>query len=324
MMTPAEALSTWVKQHKNYTQITPIPGDASSRHYFRVTEKDATYIAVYAPPASENNEAFVEVAKRFLKQGLNVPEVLQVNYREGFLLLSDLGDTQLLKVLNHTNVKDHYSKALEDLIKLQGCRNFSTWQLPHFDSRLLSEELSRFDEWYLDKHLAITLSESEHAMLKRVYDLLIEQAEGQPQVCVHRDYHSRNLMLLPNNEIGILDFQDAVLGPITYDLVSLLRDCYIKWPPEQVYEWVEEFWQVLHAKQMISVSLSQFITWFDWMGLQRHLKVLGIFARLYRRDNKTIYLCDMPLVLEYVLFVCDKYSEFTALKEFLLKRVKPT
>ena len=312
-------LRDWVKSHLPVVSFNAIQGDASSRRYFRVNTGDIEVIAVHASPLTENNVAFVNVAHAFREQQVNVPEILQVNYDNGFLLLSDLGDTQLLKVLNQENVHIYYGQAFEDIIKIQSCHRFADWELPSFNEALLLKELRRFDEWYLEQHLNLTLSSSDWKMLHHSYVLLIELAQNQPQVCVHRDFHSRNLMVLNENKLGVLDFQDAVRGPVTYDLVSLLRDCYIEWPLEQVYKWVSEFALLSKPKQ----NQDEYQQWFDWIGLQRHLKVLGIFARLYRRDNKNGYLKDIPRILRYVLNVCDKYPEFRPLRQFLTARVLP-
>ena len=319
--TRTSMLYSWVHKNTHCLEITAIPGDASARRYFRVCSVSGNYIAVDAPPTHEKNQAFVHIAQAFLKIGLNVPQILDVNFEDGFLLLSDLGDTQLLNILNNNNVHLHYNNAIEQIIKLQTCTDFGGWQLPLYDHTLLLEELSHFHNWYLSRHLGLVLSCNEVAMLQTTYDLLIHSALIQPQICVHRDYHSRNLMVLPNNEIGILDFQDAVKGPITYDLVSLLRDCYIKWPVAEVDMWTEQCWQLLQNQEAHDVSLETFVQWFDWMGLQRHLKVLGIFARLFRRDGKDGYLQHMPRIFEYIYYVCDRYHELTPLKKFLINRV---
>lgn len=319
----ADLLKDWLLEQINYTHIDPIVGDASTRRYYRVRTKNDCYIAVDAPPATEQNQAFVSIAKDLSSKGLKVPHVHAANLTAGFLLLSDLGDKQLFQIINQENVDYYYTKALHDLIALQSPVAID-WQLPLFSEQLLSEELQRFNEWYLTRHLGLELDQNEMTMLQKIYQALIAAALEQPQVYVHRDYHSRNLMVLPSDEFGILDFQDAVIGPITYDLVSLLRDCYLTWPSEQVYSWVERFWNLLVKQQILSPdSLAIFIKWFDWIGLQRHLKVLGIFARLYRRDNKSIYLKDIPRVLDYVLFVCNRYPDFAPLKNFIIQRVLP-
>jgi N-acetylmuramate 1-kinase len=312
---------SWVKSYAKVVAMQPIPGDASARHYFRVILADQTLIGVNAPPTPENTVGFTSIARAFTKLGLNVPQVQHMNSEQGFLLISDLGDAQLFKVINPSNVNQYYMKALRELIKIHRCYDIPNWQLPTFDRPLLFQELERFHEWYLQRHLGLSLTLSELAMLQEMYDQLINDAITQPQVCVHRDYHCRNLMVMSNNEIGLLDFQDAVMGPITYDLVSLLRDCYIAWPIEKVYDWVSQFWERLVAENDLRVSQDEFIKWFDWIGLQRHLKVLGIFARLYRRDNKSGYIQDIPRVLQYVLYICGKYQEFRPLYDFLQLRV---
>jgi aminoglycoside/choline kinase family phosphotransferase len=314
-------LTAWVKRFIEVQNFSPIPGDASARRYFRVRTDEASLIAVDAPPQTEKNVAFVAVAKNMSQQGLRVPDVKQVDYDQGFLLLSDLGDTQLLSVLNEQNVQQHYAQAFEDLIKIQVCGPCPGYQLPIFEDSLIVEELNRFQDWYLDRHLGLTLSSSEQQLLQETYQLLISEALAQPQVFVHKDYHSRNLMLQDDGQLGILDFQDAVLGPLSYDLTSLLRDSYIQWPCGQVYQWVAEFWQLLPLQYRQNQSRNQFQQQFDWIGLQRHIKNLGIFARLFRRDSKDNYLKDIPTLLNYILKVSDRYPELRAFNNFLTTRV---
>jgi aminoglycoside/choline kinase family phosphotransferase len=316
------ALRKWVQNYIPSEEIIPIPGDASFRRYFRVFCLDCNYIAVDSPPHTENNIAFVAIAKAFFKRGLLVPEVLQVDFNQGFLLLSDLGDQQLLPALHENTVDQYYSSAMQEIIKLQPCRSFDGWQLPLFTKSLLLEELSRFQEWYLTHYLRLELSANERSMLNGIYTKLIHSATLQPKVCVHRDFHSRNLMLMTGNRMGILDFQDAVKGPVTYDLVSLLKDCYINWPVEKIQGWVKDFHACLKPACVLNLpSLDQFMQWFDWMGLQRHLKVLGTFARLLKRDGKSNYVKDMPRVLKYIQIVLDQYPELASLKAFMKERV---
>lgn len=312
-----EQLKQWVRQHRDYSELTPIPGDAGQRKYYRVQGKDYSLIAVDAPPQTENNVGFVSIAKTFAGQGLNVPEILAVDYDLGYLLLSDLGNTLLLQVINDQNADAYYTQAFADLMKLQCCTGFENYNLPTYDRARLQEELTRFHEWYLIQHLKLELTTSEMKVLTEIYDLLIDCAIKQPMVCVHRDFHSRNLMLLPDDSFGVIDFQDAVIGPNTYDLVSLLRDCYLKWPQQKVQNWIEQFWQTVRPKQ----SCLQFSQDVDWMGLQRHIKVLGTFARLFHRDNKANYLQDIPRILRYVMEIVDNYPEFNAFQNFLTARV---
>jgi aminoglycoside/choline kinase family phosphotransferase len=312
------ALTKWVTGHHHGSTLTAIPGDASSRRYFRVQCADYSLIAVDAPIQSVNILGFVRVAEAFAQQGVNVPKIHEVDYQNGFLLLSDLGNTQLLQVLNEHNVDHYYAKSFDDLAKIQ---QVAGSDLPNFDRSMLQEELSRFHEWYLIQHLQLTLLPADMQLLNETYDRLIAQAIGQPQVCVHRDFHSRNLMLLDDDNFAVIDFQDAVRGPVTYDLVSLLRDCYVKWPAHRVYSWVDEYWHLQSKSLHGAQSREEFRLNFDWIGLQRHLKVLGTFARLYRRDNKASYLQDIPRVLNYVVEVCRVYPELKAFENFLHSRV---
>lgn len=312
-----EQLKQWIRQHKEFSELTPIPGDAGQRKYYRVQGKDSSLIAVDAPPQTENNVGFVSIAKAFANQGLNVPEIVAFNYDLGYLLLSDLGNTLLLQVINDQNVDAYYNQAFVDLMKVQRCADFESYTLPIYDRARLQEELTRFHEWYLMRHLKLELTSPEMEMLAGTYDLLIDCAIKQPMVCVHRDFHSRNLMLLQDSSFGVIDFQDAVMGPNTYDLVSLLRDCYLKWPQQKVQSWIEQFWQTVRPKQ----GYAQFSVDVDWMGLQRHIKVLGTFARLFHRDNKANYLQDIPRILRYVMEVVDNYPEFNAFQNFLTARV---
>jgi aminoglycoside/choline kinase family phosphotransferase len=321
-----EALTHWVqRQVSTMIACHPIPGDASFRRYFRVMCEGKTLIAVDAPPGQENMAAFVAIAEAFAARGLCVPRVFKVDYEQGFMLLSDLGDIQYLRVLNSQNAQLLYSTALHALCNLQGCEEVSGWQLLDFNEQLLLKELEVFKEWYLLRHLGLDLTAAEHDMLTQAFVKLQLSAQEQPQVCVHRDYHSRNLMLLADGHVGIIDFQDAVRGPVTYDLVSLLRDCYIAWPNSCVQDWVLQYYELLLANGGLSndIEFQQFLQWFDWMGLQRHLKVLGFFARLFHRDGKPAYLQDIPRTLNYVYAVCEKYSELSPLHQFLTNRVMP-
>lgn len=314
-------LLEWIKNYIPVTAIVPIQGDASPRRYFRITSESESFIGVDSPIDSENNIAFISIAEALRKYGINAPEIYQADLAKGFLLLQDLGDRQLLKILSDATVDHYYEKAFKQLLQLQQCKTFENYTLPTFNDEALLVELTRFDEWYLSKHLALSLLPDEVNLLQELYSMLIREATTQRYVFVHRDYHSRNLMVLMNDELGIIDFQDAVYGPITYDLVSLLRDCYIKWPVSKVYEWVDAFWHELPLDYKTSISSLEFAKQFDWMGLQRHLKVLGIFARLYLRDQKSDYLADIPRILSYVLYICNKYSEFEKFKHFLTTRV---
>lgn len=303
------------------SNITPLAGDASFRRYFRVQNADTTYVAMDAPPDKESCEPFVAIAKSFSQLGLQVPTIYASDIDQGFLLLTDFGDQLYVDALNPKTCDELYHSAFEDLLLIQSCQQITGYTLPTFDADLYREEMSWTRDWYLHRHMRVALSKSENATLDRVFDLLVKDALAQPQVCVHRDYHSRNLMVVEgSNRPGVLDFQDAVWGPITYDLLSLLRDCYIDWPPNQVEAWVCDFQQrAVQAGLLQRDDPQQFLRWFDWIGLQRNLKCIGIFSRLNVRDKKPSYLQYIPRIVKYATAVCDRYPEFRDLKPLLMK-----
>lgn len=288
-------------------QISALQGDASFRCYYRAHLADKTYIVMLAPPDKEKTDAFVAIAKSWQTHGLSVPTVLAWQQQAGFALLSDFGDTLLLDVLNEQTADSYYAMAMQSLLPLQ-VANSLEYPLQPFDAAYMRQELSLFNEWFLKKLLKISLSEQEETLLQEVCNHLIVVGQSQPQTVIHRDYHSRNLMVLPDSRLGIIDFQDAMIGPITYDLVSLLKDCYIAWPLEKVQDWARRFYQALQEQgRLKNSSFAEFIEWFDYVGLQRHLKVLGIFSRLKLRDNKAQYLNDIPRIIDYVLAVTQRY-----------------
>jgi len=289
--------------------LTVVAGDASHRRYFRAELSSQSHILVEAPPSTEKNEAFVSIAALLTDVGVKVPTVLGVDFDRGFLLLEDLGDRLLLPLLEAESAGARYDQAFGVLLKMTAV-NTPRAGLGYYDKALLQEELNRFTQWFLKELLGHTLTAKEQAMLERLFARLIDSALEQPLVLVHRDFHSRNLMLAADDELAVIDFQDAVVGPITYDLVSLLRDCYIQWPVEQVQAWALSYRDLLRL-QGLAVDLDDitFLRWFDWMGLQRHLKVLGTFARLYLRDGKSGYLDDLPRVIHYVLEVTTRYAD---------------
>ena len=296
--------------------LRPASSDASFRRYFRFDHDGGTLIAMDAPPEREPCDTFVRIARLFAGFGLHVPEVLAEDHEHGFLLLSDLGDTPYLDMLDEYSVERLYGDALGALVTLQVSRPGNDG-LPAYDERLLRAELALFSEWYLSRHRGLKDAE---ASLAPVYELLVANALEQPRVCVHRDYHSRNLMVVDANNPGILDFQDAVMGPVTYDLVSLLRDCYIAWPRERVEEWALGYFELAIQSGILrerQVDERQFLRWFDLMGVQRHLKAAGIFARLNYRDAKPGYLDDIPRTLGYVRDVAGRYPELAPLLPFV-------
>lgn len=316
-------LRRWLKQvlHSDSFQLAPLPGDASFREYFRVSLDGKTHVIMKASQEKNSCKSFVAVAKTFYKLGLNVPYIYAENLESGFLLLTDFGDELYLNALNERTADGLYERAFENLLLIQSCQKIDGYQLPTYNKDLLYKEMALFHEWYLEKELKWNLTPKDRMTLNRIYQLLIDDALAQPQICVHRDFHSRNLMVVKDNHNpGVLDFQDAVFGPVTYDLLSLLRDCYIDWPKERVERWVMNYYQkALDAGILQSVKPQQFLRWFDWIGLQRNLKCIGIFSRLSQRDNKPMYLQYIPRVRRYALEVCDRYPEFTPLKPFLLK-----
>ena len=288
--------------------LSMVAGDASARRYFRLALATCSYVLVEAPPATEKNEAFVSVAGLLGGAGVKVPAVLAVDFERGYLLLEDLGDQLLLPLLDTGSVDALYAQAFDVLAQMAAVDVVRSG-LGDYDGVLLTEELGRFQAWFVQALLGYTPSAAEEGQLGQLSAKLIDSALQQPRVLVHRDFHSRNLMLGNAGALAVIDFQDAVVGPITYDLVSLLRDCYIQWPAEQVEGWALGYRDLLCTRGLAAdIDPQRFLRWFDWMGLQRHLKVLGTFARLYLRDGKAAYLDDLPLVIHYVLEITAKYA----------------
>ncbi|HEC58945.1 hypothetical protein LCGC14_0605070 [marine sediment metagenome] len=310
-----DEIHQWLKTVLSSTdyRLEPASSDASFRRYFRVTVQDKTWILMDAPPQQEDTQPFIEIGTFLYERGINVPKIYQRDIDAGFLLLSDFGYLPYLDELNELTSDALYKSAINSLIKIQLCE-IKEIELPAYNAELLEQEMSLFPTWFLDKHLNIEAP----TFLQKTFNLLISNALIQPQVFVHRDYHSRNLMHTDEHSPGIIDFQDAVIGPITYDLVSLLRDCYIIWPEEKINNWIHYYLSTAQQQGLMTdISITQFTQWFDWMGLQRHIKVLGIFCRLNYRDGKTNYMNDLPLTLAYVRKISAKYPEFSELSDFL-------
>ena len=324
-------------------RLQVVSGDASFRRYFRllltpsVALDDEVFradtpshpkalIAVDSPPVTEDNAAFVRLAALLIAAGVRAPSVLAVDYEQGFMLLEDFGDKMLLPALldaGEAGALALYSPAFDALLALQ--EGVDSDALPDFDKPKLLAEMGLFTEWYCCGLLALELDARAREVLDRAFEFLADAALAQPQCAVHRDYHSRNLMLLDDGELGVIDFQDAVHGAYTYDLVSLLRDCYISWPPSLVEEWAGLFYQ---RRASSSAAVRQrgeqaFKRDFDLMGLQRHLKVMGIFSRLHLRDNKSAYLADIPLVTEYFLSVARQHPELSDILAWFEEVVVP-
>jgi len=306
-------------------QLEPITGDASFRRYFRVSRAGQPYILMDAPTPAEDCGRFVATQQAFAQAGLQVPEVIAQDIQQGLLLLNDLGDTVLLARLTEDTATNFYRQALAQLSQIRRISTTSAGPLPAFDQAFLLREMQIFIDWFVLQHLQLSLDEHELTMLQRHFLLLVDSALQQPQAGMHRDYHSRNLMLQDDGTLAVIDFQDAVIGPISYDAVSLLKDCYVKWPIQLVKALCQEFYHDLVERAELSaeISLQQFQQWFDWMGLQRHIKVCGIFCRLYHRDGKSGYLADLPRVFDYILEVTSLYPELQELDFWLKTKVKP-
>lgn len=288
--------------------VAPASADASFRRYFRVTSGDKTWIAMDAPPEHEDCTPFVHVAQ-LLAGAVHVPDIIARDAAQGFLLLSDLGGTTYLQALNREpeTANNLYTAATDALVQMQLIRQLES--LPAYDEKLLRFELGLFPDWYVARHLQTALTDDQNAVLKQTFDRIVRNNLAQPRVFVHRDYHSRNLMVTTPNP-GVLDFQDAVAGPITYDLVSLLKDAYIQWDEECILDWAIRYWEKARKAGLpVTGDFGEFYRDFEWMGVQRHIKVLGIFARLCYRDGKAAYLNDMPRVMHYLRKACERYQE---------------
>ncbi|MQR01851.1 aminoglycoside phosphotransferase family protein [Glaciimonas soli] len=297
--------------------IRPASADASFRRYFRIdVASGGTLIIMDAPQPQEDVRPFIFVADLFGKAGMSVPQILAQDVERGFLLLTDLGPTTYLEKLRNDTADHMYLQAIDTLVKMQ--THSKPDVLPEYDRAFLLRELHIFPEWYLGKHLNAVLTPAQSTSLQQVFDALLANNMAQPQVYVHRDYHSRNLMVLPDGSPGVLDFQGALYGPITYDLASLLRDVYIRWEEEQVLDWVIRYWErAKRAGLPVAPDIDTFYRDFEYMGLQRHLKILGLFARLHHRDGKAAYLNDIPQVLEYVRKTSLRYRELIPLVRLL-------
>ena len=319
-------LTEWLKSQfpGNIFDLAPASADASFRRYFRATFADGqTRIVMDAPPQHENCRPFLHIAKLFEEAGTHVPHVYAQDLEQGFLLLSDLGNTTYLQALSANTARGLYGAATDALIAIQLASREN--ELPPYDEALLLREMRLFPEWYIAKHLQVRLDEKQIATLETIFQRIIQNNLAQPRVYVHRDYHSRNLMVTDPNP-GILDFQDAVYGPITYDLASLFKDAYIRWEEADVLDWLIRYWEkARRAGLPVHADFSGFFRDYEWMGVQRHIKVLGIFARLCHRDRKEGYLKDLPLVMDYLRRACARYVDLKPLLNLLdiLEQKKP-
>ncbi|MFT5131707.1 MAG: aminoglycoside/choline kinase family phosphotransferase [Gammaproteobacteria bacterium] len=294
--------------------------DASFRRYYRVVSDGDSHIVMDAPPDKEDCRAFLDVTERLLRSGINVPIVYAQDLQKGFLLLSDLGRSLYLDKLCDENADALYTDAIRSLVKMQIHAPLNN--LPSYSESLLMQEMCLFRDWLLERHCQISLNTTEQSQLNEVFQLLSESATKQAQVFVHRDFHSRNLILNDRNP-GVIDYQDAVTGPVSYDLVSLLKDCYIKWPLSKVDRWVQLYLEFLAEASDLQIGKDEFKRHFDLMGVQRHLKASGIFARLNHRDGKPDYLKDIPRTLSYIVDLSNDYPELKNLIALLQGKVIP-
>jgi len=320
-------LTRWVFDDLGFAggRLAPASADASFRRYFRVTRGEDTYIVMDAPPDKEDLGPFSNVARLLLRIGVNVPVILATDSERGFLLLSDLGVRQYLDELAVGTADRLYADALGALSTMQTADGAMARDLPLYSHALLMREMDLMPEWFLGSHLRLQVSAAERGMLAGQFEILAQSALAQPAAFVHRDYHSRNLLVTETDNPGILDFQDAVWGPVTYDLASLLKDCYIAWPAPRVRDWALQYRERLLTRgfPFLGATESEFIRWFDLVGLQRHIKVLGIFARLFYRDGKQHYLRDLPRVLRYTREAAEAYAETAQLADFIARRIEP-
>lgn len=318
-------------------ELTTVSGDASFRRYFRAQLPEQSFIAVDAPPENENSELFVEIAGYFREAGVKSPEVFAKNYQEGFLLLEDFGDRLYLPrllalqesgldAMSEYQVESLYKEAITALIKIQS--NVDKKRLAPYDREKLRSEMQLFEDWFCERFLEFELSATERELISSTFTFLEEAALAQAQLAVHRDYHSRNLLILDDAKFiegsgpGIIDFQDAMAGAYSYDLVSLLRDCYIRWSPGLVESLALNYFELASSAGLVEgASAAQFRRDFDLMGLQRNFKVMGIFSRLCIRDNKPQYLADIPLVIQYFLEVACKYEEMAPFLDWFETKV---
>jgi aminoglycoside/choline kinase family phosphotransferase len=323
-------LAQWLKTDlgRRIARIEVASADASFRRYFRAyDEAGQSLIVMDAPPDKEDIRPYLRVAGLLESTGVHVPRVHATDLERGFVLLEDLGATPYLSRLGDpSQVEPLYGDALAALARIQANGREAARELAPYDAAVLEREMALMPEWFCTRHLGLALDDADRELLRATFDTLVAEALAQPVVFVHRDYHSRNLMVIPRDNPGIIDFQDALAGPVGYDLVSLLKDCYVGWPRERVEGWVAAYRGRLRAAGFAAgagSSDAEFLRWFDMIGIQRHVKVLGIFARLWYRDGKSGYLADLPLTLHYVRDACARHPGLSAFGSWLERRVAP-
>lgn len=331
MDTRLQLLTDWVRQFPGFERCKaePVSGDASFRRYFRVWQRvgqnePRPFIVMDAPPEHEDCVPFVAIARHWQRQGVAVPGIVQADLKQGLLLLEDFGDQLMLAQLTDDSADRLYRNALDELTLIARQTSPADYSLPPYDARLLEREMALFPDWLLERQLGMNLENSEKALLDTTFSMLRESALAQPEVTVHRDYHSRNLLVRPGEaRPGVIDFQDAVTGPVTYDVVSLLKDCYVQWPEGRICDWLEVFRQSSLEAGLHRADRETFRQWFELMGMQRHLKAAGIFARLSIRDGKHSYLNDIPRTVQYLIVASSRQPALRHFHEWLSDRVMP-
>jgi len=331
MDTRQQSLTRWVRQFSGFehAEAEPVSGDASFRRYFRVWRRQQNgeqtpFIVMDAPPEHEDCVPFLAIARHWHRHGVAVPAIEASDLEQGFLLLEDFGDQLMLTGLTEDNAETRYREALNELVAIQQLPSPPDYPLPPYDAALLDREMALFPDWLLERRLGMALDNGARCLLDTTYAFLRESALAQPEVTVHRDYHSRNLLIRPGTlRPGVIDFQDAVLGPVTYDAVSLLKDCYVSWPEERLSRWLESFRQATLEKGLHHADPDTFRQWFELMGMQRHLKAAGIFARLAIRDGKDGYLGDVPRTVNYLIRASARQPALRHFHEWLADTVMP-
>lgn len=331
MDTRLQLLTDWVRHIPGFDSASPEPvsGDASFRRYFRVWREHpgqarTPFIVMDAPPEHEDCKPFIAIARHWHQHGIHVPAIAGEDLQQGFLLLEDFGDQLMLSALNPDSADACYRQALNELADIGGQSSPPDYPLPAYDDALLDREMALFPDWLLEKHLGLSLDNQQRALLDTAFALLKESALAQPEVTVHRDYHSRNLLIRPGQSApGVIDFQDAVQGPVTYDAVSLLKDCYVRWPEADICAWLEHYRLASLDAGLHRADADTFRQWFELMGMQRHLKAAGIFARLAIRDGKTGYLADIPRTVSYIRDASARQPAFRHFHEWLCDIVIP-
>ncbi|MFC3186421.1 aminoglycoside phosphotransferase family protein [Shewanella intestini] len=320
-----ESLKVWLSGFftSSFT-VELISGDASFRRYFRVVNDEQHFIVSDSPVELVPVEPFIQMAKSYARAGILVPEIIEYDINQGFVLQSDFGDVQLLSQLNEQNVVQYYQQALKLLTPISSVRTMAGAALDGFNAEFVERELTIFNQWLLDEYLQYSLTAKEQQMLTQAFEVLSQNALEQPQVGMHRDFHSRNLLLY-KQQLAVIDFQDAVIGPVTYDAVSLLRDCYVRWPQSVVLPLMQFHFQQAKADGSLPehVSFESYERWFDLMGIQRHVKAAGIFTRLHLRDGKPGYLKDIPLTLDYIAEVAQGYPQLAQFGLWIKHNIKP-